>query len=463
VHDKRYLYIRNYMPHLGYNQPTTWPDLGEIRHEFYRLTGPGMTPAQFHFAGPSRPVEELYDSIKDPNNLSNLASSPEHQATLARLRKANAANIANSRDLGFIPEALAWDRSKGSTPYDYARTGYSQAALVAAATQVGTADEATFLANLADSDPGVRYWGAVGFSALKEITPNAVAALWKTAQKDSTHNVRIEAANALARKGHDYAIPVLTKHLEHENMSAVLHAARTIELLGNKAFAALPAMKACDARMKVIRPPGTSPVVVQPDLDMAMFIGFSTGAFITHLDGWTSLFDGKDLSPWDARAVGEVTAVDGEIHILSKKNLWLVHQKEFKNFELQVEAKMPTDGNYNSGIGFRCVGDQRPKGYQCEVADAKSGMIYAIGKGWVFPKEKADQAEYPKTHANTFKKGEWNQFRIRAEGTRIQIWVNDIQTADIKNEWFAAGHVALQHHGKGDVHRFRNVRIRELP
>ena len=38
VRDSRYLYIRNYMPHLGYNQPTVWPYSGEIRHEFYRLT-----------------------------------------------------------------------------------------------------------------------------------------------------------------------------------------------------------------------------------------------------------------------------------------------------------------------------------------------------------------------------------------------------------------------------------------
>ena len=37
VRDGRYLYIRNYMPHLGYNQPTAWPDNGEIRHDFYRL------------------------------------------------------------------------------------------------------------------------------------------------------------------------------------------------------------------------------------------------------------------------------------------------------------------------------------------------------------------------------------------------------------------------------------------
>ena len=52
VRDHDFLYIRNYMPHIGYNQPTAWPDLGEIRHEFYRLANrKKMTPAQWHFAG----------------------------------------------------------------------------------------------------------------------------------------------------------------------------------------------------------------------------------------------------------------------------------------------------------------------------------------------------------------------------------------------------------------------------
>ena len=461
VRDKRYLYIRNYMPHLSYNQPTAWPDLGEIRHEFYRLTGPMMNPAQYHFAGPSRPLEELYDTEKDPENLTNLAASPEHQSILDRLRKANAANIASSRDLGFIPEAMAWDRTKGTTAYEYARTGYDQAALVAAASQVGNAVEAAFLANLANNDAGVRYWGAVGFAGAESLSGKAVDALWNAAKSDSAANVRIEAANALVRHGHRDAVAKLAKALEDENMSAILHAARAIELLGHKAFDALPAMKACDARMKVIRPPGTSPVVVQPDLDMAMFIGFSTEAFINRYDGYSELI-GDDLSAWDARAEGDVKLVDGEIQILSKKNLWLMHEKEYGDFELEAEVLMPAKGSYNSGIGFRCVGDKKPKGYQCEVADAKSGMIYAIGKGWVFPKAKDDQKSFTDTHANTFTVGAWNHFHIRAEGTRLQIWINGNQTADIENDWFSKGHVALQHHGKGDTHRFRNVRIREI-
>ena len=38
IRDKRFLYIRNYMPHIGYNQYTAWPDLGAIRHEIYAAT-----------------------------------------------------------------------------------------------------------------------------------------------------------------------------------------------------------------------------------------------------------------------------------------------------------------------------------------------------------------------------------------------------------------------------------------
>jgi hypothetical protein len=176
---------------------------------------------------------------------------------------------------------------------------------------------------------------------------------------------------------------------------------------------------------------------------------------------WQSLFDGKTLDNWEARATGDVKAVDGEIHILTTSNLWLVHKETFDNFELEVEALMPADG-YNSGIGFRCTGDKKPKGYQCEVANKKSGSIYAIGKGWVLPADKNGWDAFYKAAGDCFKVNEWNTFRIRCEGKRIQIWVNGHQTADVTDDKYSKGSIALQHHGKGDVHRFRNVRIKKL-
>ena len=110
VRDGRYLYIRNYMPHLGYNQPTVWPDNGEIRHEFYRLTDEKkMTAPQWHFAAPTRATEELYDCQVDPQNLHNLADSRKHQTILNRLRAAHRKHIRDTVDLGFLPESEAWE------------------------------------------------------------------------------------------------------------------------------------------------------------------------------------------------------------------------------------------------------------------------------------------------------------------------------------------------------------------
>ncbi len=281
--DKRFLYIRTYMPHLGYNQPTAWPDLGEVRHEIYaHAKTERMTPPQKHFAGPTRELEELYDCEADPQNLENLAGVPAYREVLERMRTRLEGRIAESRDLGFIPEAYAWELIDGTTPYELARGSgnYDQSILVAAASQVGVGSEGELLANLTHGDPGVRYWGAVGFSAARSLSNKAIEAL-TDALDDPIPNVRIEAANALARHGNlDQSIETLAKELESENLAAVQHAARAIELLGEKAITALPAVAACDARMKVIRPPGTSPIVVDPVLDKAMFVGFSTEAFL---------------------------------------------------------------------------------------------------------------------------------------------------------------------------------------
>jgi len=178
--------------------------------------------------------------------------------------------------------------------------------------------------------------------------------------------------------------------------------------------------------------------------------------------GWTSLFDGKSLAGWSAQVEGEVTVKDGEIQILSKgNNLWLMHETEMADFDLRVEAMMPDDA-YNSGIGFRCQPGKRIAGYQCEIDRAKSGMVYAIGSGWVWPKTAAEKTDFATKATGAFDNTKWNKFHIRCLGERIQIWINGKLITDIQDKRFKSGHVALQHHGKGGLHRFRNVQFQKL-
>ena len=287
VRSKKYLYIRNYMPHLGYNQRTAWPDLGEIRHEFYRLADPKkMTPPQWHFAGPTRSVEELYDCDKDPQNLQNLSGSTSHKKVLDRLRRELNNHLKESRDLGFLPEYEAWKLFENSSGWELANSGKVDLQIISkAAEQVAQAKEKSLLVNLKSRNASVRYWGAIGLNAYqKEISNEAKKAL-RTALGDSSPSVRIEAANALILHGEvEDALAQLIQELKHQNLIVVTHAARTIELLGNKAIKAAEAMKECLIRAHEIRPPELSPVIVLPgDQDMAMFVGFSCQAFLNKI------------------------------------------------------------------------------------------------------------------------------------------------------------------------------------
>ena len=287
VRDQRYLYIRNYMPHLGYNQPTAWPDNGEIRHDFYRLTSEQkMSAAQWHFAGPTRPVEELYDCEVDPQNLENLAGSEKHQKILNRLRKAHRKHITQTVDLGFLPESEAWEMFTKKTGWELGQAGkVKMRPIQKAAAQVGVADENALAKNLRSKNASIRYWGAMGLAHLKALEPKTKAQLLK-ALKDSSPAVRVEAANTLARHSDPKpAVKALIKDLAHENLIIVTHAARTLELLGPKAIAAKVPMAAALKRAETIRPPDTPATVVLPgDKDLAMFVAFSCRAFLTKLE-----------------------------------------------------------------------------------------------------------------------------------------------------------------------------------
>lgn len=470
VRDKKYLYIRNYQPHLGYNQPSAWPEQGEIRQEFNRLVASGkMTPTQKHFAGPTRPIEELYDCKNDPLNLTNLATSGEFATTLLRLRNVLDSHLKNTLDKGFVPETTAWRELGDNSAWKAGEEKLKQMYLdgIAAAWHVGMKDQDYNISQLKNGGEVERYWAAISFCTLAKLDDASIDSLSNMLSDDSIA-VRLAAADALARHGKtDAALMACLPVLKSKDVTEVMYAMRTIELMGVNARDAIPAVQDVVTRMAEIRGPNTdATVVLSKDQDLAMFVEFSANAFlkrVSHTEERESLFDGKTLQGWSARAEGDVKVVDGEIQILSKgKNLWLIHDKTYADFELTVEAMMPKDG-YNSGIGFRCIGDKgKPKGYQCEIENAKSGMIYAIGSGWVWPKGAEQTKRFQQMSKNAFILGEWNSFRIRCEGNRIQIWVNDVKTADVKDERFASGSIALQHHGKGDVHRFRNIKIKEL-
>ena len=132
---------------------------------------------------------------------------------------------------------------------------------------------------------------------------------------------------------------------------------------------------------------------------------------------WKPLFDGKSTKGWEPRAkVESFEAVEGELHLTSKVNVWVVSDLQLSDFVAELEVKIPQENaGFNSGLGFRLVGDKgKPKGYQCEIDRSKPGGVYGIGMGgWLYPKGKDQTAAYNKTTKGLFKPEEWNHFPVK--------------------------------------------------
>lgn len=105
VRDKRFEYVRNYRPDLPYIGYIPYRDQQEIMQEILRLKKQGkLGPNQWQFTAQHKPLEELYDTETDPDEIVNLAADPRYFDKLAELRAAHELWSQEAIDLGHIPE-----------------------------------------------------------------------------------------------------------------------------------------------------------------------------------------------------------------------------------------------------------------------------------------------------------------------------------------------------------------------
>lgn len=249
VRDRRYLYIRNFMPHLSWNQPETFSDQLDLRRDITRLAGEGkLGEAQLTYAAARKPLEALYDTQADPWQMHNLATDPARAAELQRLRSALRQEIIDTRDLGLMHEAEAARLGVGGqSPYEVTRRDdhYPIGRVLETAEMVGRPQVAAALVErLRDADATVRYWAAVALRAEGVAGGSPAVAALRHAMRDESPSVRIEAAGALVAAGDTAAVSVLAGALRDSDEHVRLHAARTLQLLGEKARPALPELRA---------------------------------------------------------------------------------------------------------------------------------------------------------------------------------------------------------------------------
>lgn len=201
-----------------------------------------------------------------------------------------------------------------------------------------------------------------------------------------------------------------------------------------------------------------------------------------------------DLSHWqNVYDYGEATLVDDGIALMSTGNFFYLSKQQYADFELELDVKMPESDEYsNSGVIFRADivehdGKRSAAGYQAEVDPSKrrwSGGLYEQGtsRQWLHPvhpkRSKPGDAfisnlspEWGEDKLSAYKHLQWNHYKIRAVGTEITVWVNDVLTTHVIDNKLSRGYIGIQHHGsqafkdKGDRHNtvfFKNIVITEL-
>jgi N-sulfoglucosamine sulfohydrolase len=255
IRNKRYHYIRNFMPHRERMQRSFFSEITPIRKELRRLDSEDkLKGAEKWLMEKTIPVEEFYDTENDPLELNNLAASSEHQTLMQKMREKLFQWMEEVRDLSLLPETEMMYRSEGKMPYDMAREPgkFPFQAILQVADRVGRGAEHidAFRKGLSDKEIAVRYWAATGLGALGKQAKSAEKELRKAAN-DAAPSVRFAAAEALCNIDcQDVALPVLRAGLLDRDARNQLHASQILMVIGDKAKPAIPEMKQAIDRLK---------------------------------------------------------------------------------------------------------------------------------------------------------------------------------------------------------------------
>ncbi len=204
--DGRYVYVRNYMPHLPHGQHLAYQMETATTRVWYEMYRDGRLNAIQSYFWQTKVPEELYDLAADPDETSNLAKDAVHADALQRLIEALDRHLMEIRDVDFAPEPLLRALPPGETPYDLGRNDaqYPIERVLDTARRAGCLEPAeaeALLTRMNDENAAVRYWATLGLfmRGREAVVPNLAAIRGRLL--DDAPVVRIVAAEALAHFG----------------------------------------------------------------------------------------------------------------------------------------------------------------------------------------------------------------------------------------------------------------------
>jgi hypothetical protein len=144
-----------------------------------------------------------------------------------------------------------------------------------------------------------------------------------------------------------------------------------------------------------------------------------------------AIFNGKTLDGWEGNLkifrVQDGAIVGGSLDEKVVRNEFLCTTRKYGDFELRLKFKLLGKGA-NAGVQFRTKripNHHEVSGYQADMGDGWWGALYDESR-----RNKVLQGPDQAKMKSVVRSSDWNDYRIRAEGPRIQLWVNGAQTVD---------------------------------
>jgi hypothetical protein len=182
------------------------------------------------------------------------------------------------------------------------------------------------------------------------------------------------------------------------------------------------------------------------------------------------LFNGKDFTGWEGDIgktwrIEDGCIVGGSLEQTVPRNEFLCTTQSYGDFELKVKFRLEGDPKgANAGVQFRTR--RIPKhhevsGYQADVGQGYWGALYDESR-----RNKVLAGPDAKLLPKIVRQGEWNDYVIRCEGPRIQLWLNRTQTVDYteKDEKIErTGIIGLQIHGGAKARvSYKDITLEQL-
>ncbi|MDD7986803.1 sulfatase-like hydrolase/transferase [Lentisphaera marina] len=252
IRNKQFLYIRNYMPYAPWGQKLTylWKMKATQAWDSYNKENKTTDITGRFFQ--TKPMEELYDTSRDPDNINNLINQPEYKEVIQELRTAMTNQQKAIYDAGMLPESELVEKAakENITIYDYVRDpklynlhAYLKTSELALKNDPLNLDALT--QKLKDSDSGVRYWATVGLFNLQEQIA-VDAKIIQPLLLDESHHVRIMAAWMFYKNGDKTTARKTWKQLLRESSYASLKIFNIIDWIKDDPSLYLESMKACE-------------------------------------------------------------------------------------------------------------------------------------------------------------------------------------------------------------------------